>query len=86
MVTGGYAKDCCRPIKVSANYFFCVFGRKPAMTPNKGRNALTWKINSMLVLSASQPKNAEPRPPKPNISPKKMPAISPTLSGIRSVA
>ncbi len=40
----------------------------------------------MLVLSANQPKKAEPKPPKPNISPKKMPAISPTLSGIRSVA
>ena len=56
------------------------------MMPSNGRKALTWKINSMLVLSANQPKKAEPKPPKPNISPKKMPAISPTLSGIRSVA
>ena len=54
--------------------------------PKRGRKALTWKMNSMLVLSASHPKKAEPRPPKPNISPKKMPAISPTLSGIKSVA
>ena len=56
------------------------------MMPSNGRKALTWKMNPTLVLSASQPKKAEPRPPKPNISPKKMPAISPTLSGIRSVA
>ena len=40
----------------------------------------------MLVLSASHPKKAEPSPPKPNISPKNIPAIIPTLSGIRSVA
>ena len=40
----------------------------------------------MLVLSANQPKNAEPKPPKPNIRPKNMPAIRPTLSGIKSVA
>ena len=40
----------------------------------------------MLVLSASQPKKAEPRPPRPNIKPKNIPAINPTLSGIRSVA
>ena len=37
-------------------------------------------------LSASQPKKAEPRPPRPNISPKKIPATIPTLPGIRSVA
>ena len=43
-------------------------------------------MNPMLVLSANQPKKADPSPPKPNISPKKMPAINPTLSGIRSVA
>lgn len=67
-------------------FFFCVFGRKPAMMPSNGKKALTWKMNSMLVLSASQPKKAEPRPPNPNINPKKMPAISPTLSGIKSVA
>ena len=29
----------------------------------------------MLVLSANQPKKAEPKPPKPNISPKKMPGM-----------
>lgn len=40
----------------------------------------------MLVRSASHPKKAEPSPPRPNISPKNIPAISPTLSGIRSVA
>ena len=75
-------------IKGSTVYFlvFCVFGRKPAIMPSNGRKALTWKMNSMLVLSASHPKKAEPRPPKPNISPKKIPAISPTLSGIKSVA
>ena len=56
------------------------------MTPNNGRKALTWNMNSILVLSANQPKKAEPIPPKPNISPKKMPAIIPTLSGIKSVA
>ena len=56
------------------------------MMPSNGKKALTWKMNSMLVLSASQPKKAEPRPPNPNISPKKMPAINPTLSGIKSVA
>ena len=68
-------------------YFtFCVFGKNPAMMPRSGRKALTWKMNSTLVLSASHPKKAEPKPPKPNISPKKMPAISPTLSGIKSVA
>ena len=66
--------------------FFCVSGRNPAVTPSSGRKALTWNMNSMLVRSASHPKNADPRPPRPNISPKKMPAISPTLSGIRSVA
>ena len=66
--------------------FFWVFGKNPAMMPSNGRKALTWKMNSILVLSASHPKKAEPSPPSPNISPKKMPAINPTLSGIRSVA
>ena len=61
-------------------------GRKPAMMPSSGRYALTLKINSMLVLSASQPKKAEPKPPKPNIKPKNTPDIMPILSGIRSVA
>ena len=56
------------------------------MIPSNGRKALTWKMNPMLVLSANQPKKADPKPPKPNISPKNMPAIRPTLSGIRSVA
>ena len=65
---------------------FCVLGKKPAMMPRSGSKALTWKMNSTLDLSASYPKKAEPRPPKPNISPKKTPAISPTLSGIKSVA
>ena len=63
-----------------------MLGRNPAMMPSRGRKALTWKMNSMLVLSANHPKKAEPKPPKPNISPKKMPAMRPTLSGIRSVA
>ena len=63
-----------------------MFGRNPAMTPSKGRKALAWKMNSMLVLSASHPKKAEPNPPSPNISPKNIPAINPTLSGMRSVA
>ena len=35
------------------------------MMPSNGRKALTWKINSMLVLSANQPKKAEPKPPRP---------------------
>ena len=71
---------------ISSTLLFCVFGKNPAMMPSNGRKALTWKMNSILVLSASQPKKAEPRPPRPNIRPKKMPAINPTLSGIRSVA
>ena len=65
---------------------FCIFGKKPAMMPSNGKKALTWNINSILVLSANQPKKAEPKPPKPNISPKNIPAINPTLSGIKSVA
>ena len=47
---------------------------------------LTWKMNLTLVTSASHPKKAEPIPPNPNINPKKIPAIMPTLSGIKSVA
>ena len=73
-------------IGYSSTLFFWVFGKNPAMMPSNGRKALTWKINSILVLSASHPKKAEPSPPSPNIRPKKMPAINPTLSGIRSVA
>ena len=71
---------------VASSFVFCVFGKKPAMIPKRGKKALTWKINSILVLSASQPKKAEPRPASPNINPKKIPAINPTLSGIKSVA
>ena len=41
-------------------------GKKKATTPNSGNHVLTWKINSILVRSASQPKKAEPIPPKPN--------------------
>ena len=67
-------------------YSFCVLGSKPAMMPNKGKTALILKIKSMLVISASQPKKAEPNPPKPNIRPKNTPDMRPTLSGIRSVA
>ena len=29
---------------------FCVLGKKPAMMPRSGRKALTWKMNSTLVL------------------------------------
>ena len=54
--------------------------------PSSGRNELTRKMKSMLVWSASHPKKAEPMPPSPNISPKKIPEIIPTLSGFRSVA
>ena len=61
-------------------------GKNTATTPINGSQVLTWKINSILVMSASQPKKAEPMPPKPNIKPKKIPAIIPTLSGIKSVA
>lgn len=56
------------------------------MMPKSGNHVLTWKINSILVLSANHPKKAEPMPPSPNINPKKMPAIIPNLSGIKSVA
>lgn len=63
-----------------------MLGKNPAMIPNRGSSALTLKINSILVSSASQPKNAEPIPPRPNISPKKIPEIIPTLSGFKSVA
>lgn len=63
-----------------------MLGKKPVMMPSRGSRVLTRKINSMLVRSASHPKKAEPRPPSPNISPKKTPAIMPTLPGIRSVA
>ena len=63
-----------------------MLGRNVAMMPNRGRSVLVLKMNSMLVWSASQPKNAEPMPPRPNISPKKRPEIMPTLSGFRSVA
>ena len=52
----------------------------------RGSRLLMRKMNSMLVLSASQPKNAEPSPPMPNISPKNTPEIMPTLSGRSSVA
>ena len=61
-------------------------GKKAAMMPSNGSHALTSKIKPMLVWSASHPKNAEPMPPSPNISPKNTPATSPTLSGIKSVA
>lgn len=44
-------------------------GSSPATTPNNGSNVLTWKMNSTLVLSASQPKNAEPMPPRPKLKP-----------------
>ena len=45
------------------------------MMPSKGNQALTRKMKSILVLSANQPKKAEPIPPNPNIKPKKMPEI-----------
>lgn len=61
-------------------------GSHTATIPSNGSHVLTWKMNSMLVKSAIQPKKAEPMPPNPNISPKKMPAIMPTLSGFKSVA
>ena len=79
--------QCNKVAKTPPHYDrFCVSGSSPAIMPSSGRNALTLKMNSTLVLSASHPKNAEPMPPKPNIKPKKMPAMSPTLSGMRSVA
>ena len=56
------------------------------MMPSKGNQALTRKMKSILVLSANQPKKAEPIPPNPNIKPKKMPEIIPTFPGIKSLA
>ena len=41
------------------------------MMPSKGNQALTRKMKSILVLSANQPKKAEPIPPNPNIKPKR---------------
>ena len=66
--------------------FVFMLGKKQAMIPISGNSVLIWKINSMLVRSANHPKNAEPKPPNPNINPKNIPAIIPTLSGMRSVA
>ena len=40
-----------------------MLGRNVAMMPNRGRSVLVLKMNSMLVRSASQPKNAEPMRP-----------------------
>ena len=73
---------------MDADHFpmFRVSGRNPAIIPSRGRNALAWKMVSMDVLSASQPKKAEPIPPSPNMSPKNTPEMRPTLSGIMSVA
>ena len=57
-----YILNCSLRDVYKRQLFFCVFGKNPAMMPSNGRKALTWKINSMLVLSANQPKKAEPKP------------------------
>ena len=61
--------------------FFCGLGKNAAMIPKRGSSVLMWKMYSMLVLSASQPKKAELMPAMPYISPKKSPDIIPTLVG-----
>lgn len=53
--------------------------------PNRGSRVLIRKMNSMLVLSASQPKGRA-EAAEAEHQPEKIPATIPTLPGIRSVA
>ena len=88
----GYAQDDNRLILVKLTiachqlFTLSKFGKKPVSKPINGKNEQIQKTYSMLVLSATLPKIAEPIPAIPNAKPKNKPAIMPTFPGMSSCA
>ena len=73
------------PLPLMFSCLLCVWQESCDYSEQRKESAdLEYELDAREV--GEQPKNAEPRPPRPNISPKKIPAMRPTLSGMRSVA
>lgn len=73
-------------IEFKSYNLFLILGRNAVTIPIKGKNAQMLNTCSILVTSASEPKIAEPIPPKPNDKPNKSPDTNPILFGMSSVA